>query len=123
MDGVTALRELQTASRLLPAVEVARRARAILDREDLKPFTIVDFLQPLGFSGPALVRVTGEFGKVAAETYREQHGVEPLRVERFVEHLQQTRRVCEYLEADRPLIEAAFTRWQTSGERRQGGDI
>jgi hypothetical protein len=109
--ALAALRELQTAADALPAVEVARRARQILDREDLQPFTIVEFLTAEGISGPALVRAAGEFGHLVAVAYRAEHGVEPLRVERYLEHLGQTRRVCEYLEVDRPLIRAVFDRW------------
>jgi len=109
--ALQALREIQTAADVLPAAEVARRARQILDREDLKPFTIVDFLIEEGFSGPALVRAAGQFGHLVAVAYRAEHGVEPLRVERHIEHVGQTRRVCEYLEVDRPLIRAVFDRW------------
>lgn len=109
--ALQALREIQTAADVLPAVEVARRARQVLDREDLHPFTVVDFLVAEGISGSALVRAAGEFGRLVAEAYRKEHGVDPLRVERFQEHLGQTRRVCEYLEVDRPLVEAVFARW------------
>jgi hypothetical protein len=109
--ALQALREIQTAAEVLPAMEVARRARQVLDREDLHPFTVVDFLTAEGISGPALVRAAGEFGRLVAEAYRHEHGVDPLRVERFQEHLGQSRRVCEYLEIDRPLVEGVFARW------------
>jgi|GEM_PF-6643650 len=113
--ALAALRELQTAQAgqrpLLPEVEAARRARAILDRADFKPFTIVDYLLPLGYAGPALYRAARDFGVVVAGAYRDAHGVRPLRVERLDEESGQTRSVCEYLEVDRPLIDAAYARW------------
>jgi hypothetical protein len=114
--ALTALRELQTAEPLLPAWEIARRARAILDRAELKPFTVTEYLTAAGIGGPALVRGVGEFGRLVAEAYRREHGVEPLRVERFQEHLGQTRRVCEYLEVDRPLVDRVYAAW-TGGSR------
>ena len=109
--ALAALRELQTAKDLLPAVEVARRARAILDRADFKPFTVVDFLTGEGYSGPALYFAAASFGTTLSAAYKRAHGVSPLRVERFVEHLGQTRRVCEYLGVDLPLVRETFESW------------
>jgi hypothetical protein len=109
------LRELQHAAPLLPAMDAAHRARAILDRADLKPFTVVEFLAPLGYSGPGLYRAAVTFGDLVSDEYLKAHGVRPLKVERLDDESKSLRRVCEYLEVDRPLIEAVYAAW-TKGD-------
>lgn len=108
---VQRLRELQHARRLISEVEVAHRARAILDRADLPSLDLVVFLKERGFEGGRLVRAASSFGRAVAAEYRAVYGVEPLRVERWVEHLQQKRLVVEYLEMDRPLVERVYAGW------------
>jgi len=113
--ALDALRELQHAAEILPAFEAAHRARAILDRADLAPFTVVDFLTPLGYSGPALYRAAATFGNAVSDAYLAAHGVRPLKVERLDDESKALRRVCEYLEVDRPLIEAVYAAWTKGG--------
>jgi hypothetical protein len=113
MDAQLAIAELQEVHDrgLLGDVEVARRARAILDRSDLKAIDLVEYLRERGYRGARLVRAAGLFGRAVAEAYRVEHGVKPLKVETFVEHLGDTRSVNAYLEADRPLLDATFAEW------------
>jgi len=115
--ALDALRELQTAAPVLPYAETARRARAILDRADLAPFTIVDYLTPLGYFGPALYRAARDFGELVSAEYSKARGVRPLKVERVDDESGQSRQVCEYLEVDRPLIDAAYAAWSEGGQR------
>jgi hypothetical protein len=113
--ALAALRELQTAQAgsrpLLPEPEAAKRARAILDRADLAPFTIVEYLVAAGYSGPALYHASVGFGAAVSDAYLTEHGVRPLKVERLDEESGQPRSVCEYLEVDRPLVDGVYATW------------
>jgi hypothetical protein len=113
--ALAALRELQTAQAgsrpLLPEPEAAKRARAILDRADLKPFTIVEYLVAAGYSGSALYHASVGFGAAVSDAYLSAHGVRPLKVERVDEESGQPRSVCEYLEVDRPLLDGVYASW------------
>jgi hypothetical protein len=111
MDALLALRELQEARGLLSEVESARRAREILDRADLKPIGLVEFLKERGYEGPRLVRAAGSFGRALGDAYLAEHGVRPLKAAAWVEHLRDTRAANVYLEVDRPLMEATFAEW------------
>lgn len=113
MDALLAIRELQEVHDrgLLSDVEVARRARDILDRSDLKQIDLVEYLRERGYRGARLVRAAGLFGRAVAEAYRVERGVRPGKVAVYVEHLKDTRSVNLYLEADRELLDATFAEW------------
>jgi len=108
MDALLALRELQEADGLIPKTESARRAREILDRAELKPIDLVMYLTKRGYHRARLARAAGSFGTAVSDAYLAEHGVRPLKVEVYVDHLRDTRMVNGYLEADRPLLDAVF---------------
>jgi hypothetical protein len=109
--AIAALDELRAAGEYLSQAEVARRARAILDRADLAELDLVEFLKSKGYSEYFLFVAAADFGKALAAEYKQIRGVSPVKAERFIEHLGDTRTVCTYLELDRELVENAFTRW------------
>jgi hypothetical protein len=109
--ATAALDELAHAVPVLGQAEVARRARAILDRAELAELDLVEFLKSKGYEGYFLFQAAADFGKALAGEYRRERGKAPIKAERFVEHLGQTRSVNLYLELDRELVENAFTRW------------
>lgn len=109
--ATAALDELAHAAPVLGQAEVARRARAILDRADLAELDLVEFLKGHGYEGYFLFTAAADFGKALAAEYKRIRGVAPIKAERFIDHLGDTRSVNTYLEVDRELVENAFTRW------------
>lgn len=111
MDAMVALRELQAARGTLSERECARRAREILDRAELKPIGLVEYLRGRGYSGAELVRAAGSFGRALGDAYLAEHGVRPLKADVWIEQLQDWRAANTYLEVDRPLMDATFAEW------------
>ena len=109
--AIQALHELRAARDLLPEVEIARRARLVLDRAGFKEIDLVDFLAEKGYRGADLVRAAAAFGRTLADAYEAHYGVRPLKALEYVEHLRDHRVVSVYLEVDLPLIEETFGRW------------
>jgi len=101
--------DLQALRGILPEYELAERARAILERADMKPLDLAEFLAEKGFTGPRLMRSVGTFGKTVKEAYIAHYGYEPIKTHIVISG--EIRPVCAYLEIDRDLIEDAFVEW------------
>lgn len=106
--AIGALRELSAARGLLDHWELAQRATAILDRSELRPLSIVDYLQQKGVDGPALARMVGKFAPRVKSAYVAKYGVEPLHRLELIPALGERRPVHAYLETDRPLFDGIW---------------
>jgi hypothetical protein len=104
------IRELQEARGLVPEWELAERARAIFERSDMKPLELADFLRSKGLRGARLAHAMGTFPKAVAVMYRDHYGYEPIKT--VVPAAGSLRMVNAYVEADRPVVEAAYRSWR-----------
>lgn len=105
------LRELQEARKLdvLTEYELAERARAILDRSEMRTLDVTEYLMDKGYEGAPLMRAVGRFGALVKIAYVREYGRPPLRTHIVVNH--DVRPVNAYLETDRPLFDRVFEEW------------
>jgi hypothetical protein len=104
------IRELQEARGLVPEWELAERARAIFERSDMKTLDLAEFLVSKGLKGARLAHAMGTFPKAVAAAYRDHYGYEAIKT--LVPAAGSLRKVNAYVEADRPVIEAAYRSWR-----------
>jgi hypothetical protein len=97
---------------LLNPLEVHTRTTAILDRTELRPLDLVEFLREKGHTEFELFRLIGEFGKAVKRRYAEVHGHEPL--QRLGDAGGRARPVYAYVDDDLPLIEDVYASMTTT---------
>jgi hypothetical protein len=108
---------IQAAKGIIQADHLEARARVILDQglgekpthPDNRLLYTSSYLKEKNLSAKRLKSVNGVFGKRAKKAYIEANGVEPGRYPLTLSN-GQTRDVCAYTEADRPLLDEV---WRT----------
>lgn len=104
-DGIVDRKWLEAKARHVAARALGEEPE--VDPMD-RPLTTGEYLQELGISGTELRSLSPTLGKRVKAAYVLKHGVEPPKVERFVDGA--LRNVAGYTEADRPLFDQAWSR-------------
>ncbi len=108
-DARRALAELAVARdlHLVTESQAMKRTAAILDRTDLRPVNLIEFLRTKGHSNSDLFRVVGPFGVAVKAAYKAKHGHDPLH--RLQDAGGSARPVYAYVDDDLDLIEATYS--------------